>query len=140
MIIVIVALGAAGYAYYLWQGQRQASASANFQTTVAQRGSLTASIGATGLVRSRQSVILTWKSSGTVEAVNFAVGDQAPAGERLAELSQTSLPQNVILARRPGKRPANIGRFVHQRRKRQSPGAAIHLDLRQQREERAIPA
>jgi len=99
VIIVIGALAAAGYAYYLWQGKQRASASANFQTTVAQRGSLTATIGATGLVRSRQNVVLTWKSSGTVEAVNFTVGDQAPAGERLAELSQTSLPQNVILAR-----------------------------------------
>lgn len=72
VIIVIGALAAAGYAYYLWQGKQRASASANFQTTVAQRGSLTATIGATGLVRSRQNVVLTWKSSGTVEEIGRA--------------------------------------------------------------------
>ncbi len=98
-VIAIAILGAAGYAYFRWRGQQQSSAFANLQTTPAQRGAFTASIGATGLVRSRQSVLLSWKTSGTVENVDYTVGDLVSAGTRLAELSQTSLPQNVILAR-----------------------------------------
>ena len=49
-------------------------------------------------MRSNQAANLVWKTTGTVGDVFVEVGDEVEAGEKLAELSQTSLPQNVILA------------------------------------------
>ena len=62
------------------------------------RGDLTATIGATGSVRANQSADLLWLTTGTVDKVNVEVGDQVNKGDILADLLQTSLPQNVILA------------------------------------------
>jgi HlyD family secretion protein len=70
-----------------------------FQTDPARLGSLTASVGATGTVRSNQTATLAWQTSGTVESVDAAAGATVDAGSTLAELSDTSVPQNVILAR-----------------------------------------
>ncbi|MFH1632849.1 MAG: efflux RND transporter periplasmic adaptor subunit [Chloroflexota bacterium] len=57
-----------------------------------------ATIGATGTVRSNQSAVLTWQTSGTVERVNVLIGDQVSRDQELATLEQTSLPQSVIMA------------------------------------------
>lgn len=75
-----------------------ANAASAFQTEIASRGTLTASIGATGTVRANQSASLTWQTSGTVEAVNVTTGQVVNAGSVLATLSQASLAQNIILA------------------------------------------
>lgn len=69
-----------------------------YQTTTIERGNLTATVGATGTVRARQSAVLAWQTTGTVEKVNAQIGDTVHAGDVLASLSQTSLPQNIILA------------------------------------------
>lgn len=98
-ILLLLALLVGGYfAYTQWQGQQRAAAMMNFQTAPAERGELVATVGATGVVRSRQAVQLTWKTSGTVAQVFVQVGDKVKAGDRLAELEQTSLPQTIILA------------------------------------------
>jgi HlyD family secretion protein len=97
-IILAVILGG-GYYYFRYNAQKKAAElTGNLQTETATRGSLTATIGATGQVRSQQTADLVWKTSGTVENFYFKVGDQVKAGDKLAELSQTSLPQTVILA------------------------------------------
>jgi HlyD family secretion protein len=75
-----------------------AAALANLQTASIERGSLTATIGATGSVRAIQSAILAWGANGTVEDVNVAVGDIVSADDVLASLELSSLPQTVILA------------------------------------------
>ena len=74
---------------------RRNSAGSNgiFQTAEVTRGDLVATVGATGTVRSHQTAILVWQTSGTVEDVNVEVGDRV-----LARLEKTSLPQNIILA------------------------------------------
>lgn len=69
-----------------------------FQTAIVGRGDLTATVGATGSVRARQSATLIWQTSGTVEKVNVQIGDTVQAGDVLASLSKTSLPQSIILA------------------------------------------
>ncbi|MGB7876761.1 MAG: biotin/lipoyl-binding protein, partial [Anaerolineales bacterium] len=69
-----------------------------FQTTTIERGDLTATVGATGTVRSRQTATLVWQTTGTVEDVNVKTGDEVKAGEVLASLSKTSLAQNIIMA------------------------------------------
>jgi HlyD family secretion protein len=99
-IIILVVLAAAGFfGYQYWQSQQAQAAISNYQTTTIRRGDLTATVGATGVVRSNQSTILTWQTSGVVESVNVAVGDLVSAGQALAELQAESLPQNIILAR-----------------------------------------
>jgi len=69
-----------------------------FQTAMIERGNLTATVGATGTVRARQTATLVWQTTGTVENVNVQIGDDVKADDVLASLSKTSLSQNLILA------------------------------------------
>jgi HlyD family secretion protein len=100
IIILIVAslviLGYFGYQRYI--GVR-ANAASNFQTVTLTRGDLTASVGATGTVRSNHTSILAWQLSAKVEEITVAVGDTVAVGQELAKLEEKSLPQAVILAR-----------------------------------------
>ena len=96
VIVVIVAIIFGFQAFSA--GQRTARLTEDLQTESIQVGSLEAIVGATGTVRANQSVQLSWQTSGTVDQVNVQVGDQVEAGETLASLRQSSLPQNVILA------------------------------------------
>lgn len=98
LVIVVIATGVFGFTRYR-QNQQQAALLAELQTTEVQVGKLVSTIGATGTVRSNQSATLTWQTSGTVEAVNVHVGDRVKKGDILASLAETSLPQNVILAK-----------------------------------------
>jgi HlyD family secretion protein len=69
-----------------------------FQTAVTERGSLQATVGATGSVRARQSAVLLWETTGILEKVNANVGDKVSEGDVLASLNKASLNQSVILA------------------------------------------
>lgn len=95
--VAIIAVVIGGVFYV--RGRNQASTASQLQTVEAARGDLTATIGATGTVRSNQSAVLTWQTSGSVETVNVAVGDSINSGDVLATLLETSLPQNGILAK-----------------------------------------
>ncbi len=99
LVIILVAIVSAG-AYFIWtiRNQRQAAVAANLQTVNAGRGSLTATVGATGEVRANQTATLNWQASGTVGEVNILVGDPVTVGQVLASLEQTSLSQSIILA------------------------------------------
>lgn len=99
LLIVLAVLTGGGYYYYTrWSAQQASASLANLQTSQAERGELVATIGATGQVRSNQFTLLNWKTTGTVERVSVQVGEPVQAGQKLAELAQTSLPQNIILA------------------------------------------
>ncbi len=78
----------------------RAAQNGDFQVETIGRGNLVATIGATGTVRTNQSVNLIWESSGIVESVSVQVGDEIQAGDQLAGLLIASLPQNVILAQK----------------------------------------
>jgi HlyD family secretion protein len=69
-----------------------------FQTAKVERGNLTATIGATGTVRAKQTAVLIWQAAGTVDTVNVKVGDNIPSDFVMAYLTKTSLPQSVIMA------------------------------------------
>jgi multidrug resistance efflux pump len=71
-------------------------ADAFYQTEEIGRGTLRATVGATGTVHARQSAVLSWQVAGTVENVYVEVGDQVRQDEVLADLDRTSLPQSVI--------------------------------------------
>jgi HlyD family secretion protein len=70
-----------------------------YQTTKLEKGNLTATVGATGTVRAKQDAVLVWQTNGTVDKVYVNVGDQVQVGDILASLLESSLPQNVILAK-----------------------------------------
>jgi HlyD family secretion protein len=96
IIPVVVILGIiALFLVFRPRGNEQAG---RFQFATIERGNLTATVGATGSVRARQTASVVWLSAGTVEDVNVKIGDKVKAGDVLASLSKTSLPQNIILA------------------------------------------
>jgi len=68
------------------------------QTQPAERGNLTAVVGATGTVRPNQSASLLFETSGVVDGVTVEVGDPVKVGQVLATLRQTSVPASVIAA------------------------------------------
>jgi HlyD family secretion protein len=74
------------------------AANASLQTQVLEKGNLTAIVGATGTVRANQSAMITWQTSGRIEQINHQIGDSVTAGQILAVLAESSLPQTVILA------------------------------------------
>ncbi len=98
--LFIVVLAGAGIYFYLSSKAAKAAelAMADLKTAVLEVGTLETTISATGNVRSRQQVDLTWSSVGIVEDVKVKLGDSVPAGSQLATLAQSSLPQTVILA------------------------------------------
>lgn len=100
IIIVIVLAGIAGgiFLFVRSRAQSQANALDSLQTEVARRGELIAGIGATGTVRANQTAALGWQTSGSVARVIPSAGDLVEKDQLLAELEETSLPQNVILA------------------------------------------
>ncbi len=67
-------------------------------TATVEKGELVATVGGTGKVEANKSATLGWKTSGNVSKVYVENGGSITSGDILAELSQTSLPQNVILA------------------------------------------
>lgn len=67
-------------------------------TATVEKGELVATVGGTGKVEANKSAMLGWKTSGNVSKVYVENGGSVTFGDILAELSQTSLPQNVILA------------------------------------------
>lgn len=97
LLLFLLIAGAAAAALMFRSGSADDTAS-QFQTETIQRGNLTATIGATGTVRAKQSATLVWQVAGTVDVVNVKVGDNVPADFVLAYLEKTSLPQSVILA------------------------------------------
>lgn len=98
-ILIVIAVFIIAFFAIRWFRDQQNDAIINeLQTAVVSRGNLTATVGATGIVRPNQSTILTWGTTGTVEAINVRNQDMVEPGVILASLDQTSLPQNVILA------------------------------------------
>ena len=97
LVLVVVIVGGL-LAFQYFRDQQRAAAFNDLQTVPTTRGSLTATVGATGSVRPNQSVLLSFQTTGTVEDVNVSVGSSVEAGDILVNLRQSSLPQNVILA------------------------------------------
>jgi HlyD family secretion protein len=95
IVLLIVLIGVSAF---LFTRRTNADTASQFQTATIQRGNLTATIGATGTVRARQTAVLIWQAAGTVDTVNVKVGDNVPADFVMAYLTKTSLPQSVIMA------------------------------------------
>lgn len=98
VILGIVIAVAAGLYFYTSSQARKAQAESKYQTEKIARGTFTASVGATGTVHSNQSAVLIWQTNGIVESINVKLDDQVNAHDVLAQLSKTSLTQNIIMA------------------------------------------
>jgi HlyD family secretion protein len=99
-IIIAIAVIAGGvYGFIYFRERNLANAAPQYQTSTIARGELTATIGATGTVRSNQSAMLPWQTSGSVETVDVAAGEKVAEGAVLAALAESSLPQSGILAK-----------------------------------------
>lgn len=96
IFLVLIAVGLF-FAYRYFSARKQ-NAAEQFQTVKAEKGTLVATIGATGTVRSYQTSILNWQTTGIIGEIKVAPGDKVKAGDVLATLQPTSLPQAVILA------------------------------------------
>lgn len=97
-IIIATVILIAVVAGFVLNARAKSATDSEYQTVKVERGNLTATVGATGTVRSNQNALLSWQTSGAVEEVNVSVGDRVSAGVILASLEKTSLPQNIILA------------------------------------------
>ena len=86
------------FAWSLFRRGGMASALDSLQTETVRRSDLSITVEADGVVRPKQTALLIWKTSGTVDQVDVAVGDPVSAGQELASLAPTSLPQYMILA------------------------------------------
>lgn len=95
LLLLIVGAAVSGWAF---TQRRAAQAASTYQTATLKHGNLTATIGATGTVRAKQTAELIWQAAGTVDVVNVKVGDNVPEDFVIAYLKKTSLPQSVILA------------------------------------------
>ena len=101
VIGIIVVVGAGGFlAYRAWVARQASTASAvNIQTTTVERGSLPATISTAGTVRSGQSAVINWQTSGKVGSIKVKLGDQVQADQVLAVLDPNSLAPSMINAR-----------------------------------------
>ncbi len=97
IVLLVVAVGGF-FGFQALSGNRSANAAQNFQTEPITRGSLTATVGATGTVDADQTALLTFQTSGTVGEVNVELGQEVVEGELLASLIESSLPSSIILA------------------------------------------
>ncbi len=82
LVVAVVLVG--GY-YLLFPGGAQ------YETAVAAPRDIQESVTASGMVDSDQNVSLSFRSAGTVAAVNVSVGDHVTAGEVLASLDNSAL-------------------------------------------------
>jgi HlyD family secretion protein len=99
VVLVVILLAGGIYGYQSYRSIQTASAAqASLKTASLELGSLSATISATGKVRSGQTATLNWQTSGIIEAISVKTGDTVKVGQKLATLQQTSLPQSVILA------------------------------------------
>ncbi len=70
-----------------------------YETAKVQKDDLFTSINASGAVRSKQSAVLAWQTTGVVGQVNVTRGQVVSTDDVLAQLKDSSLPQSIILAR-----------------------------------------
>jgi HlyD family secretion protein len=98
LIVLAVLIAAGWFALGRWRAQQRAAALSDLQTVTLERGDLVATIGATGVVRANQTGLLAWQTTGTIDEVFVEVGQAVSTDEVLADLQESSLPQNILAA------------------------------------------
>lgn len=102
-IIVIVVVGAGLYGgniyYQRSQAQKRLATIASLQTVRVSTGTIQATVGASGSLRTNQSATISWQTNGKVQQVNVKGGSQVKANDVLAQLDPLSLSQALISAK-----------------------------------------
>jgi len=99
IIPVVIAVAVIGiFAYRAYSQAQIEQAMAELQTQVVRMGPLTATVGATGVVRANQSATLSFQTSGTVDTVNVEQGDRVNADRLLAALDRKTVSSQIALA------------------------------------------
>lgn len=88
VVLVIVLVAVAGGAYLLLRDPSEAQAAAN--TTTAQRGTVAATVSASGTVESTRTLQASFVASGTVTQILVGVGDHVAKHEVMAKLESTA--------------------------------------------------
>ena len=96
--LLVVVLLAAGGAWYVQAQRHRQPETAQWHTAKIKRGTLEASVSASGTVRAAQSATLVWQTNGIVGEVHAALGDKVTKDEVLASLRQSSWPQALLQA------------------------------------------
>ncbi|MCK2218907.1 biotin/lipoyl-binding protein [Actinomadura sp. ATCC 31491] len=97
--LAVLLLGGAAFAYaQLGTGDEAAGASA-VRTVTAGRGTVVASVSATGAVESAKSRALSFGTSGTVEKIYVKAGDKVDKGEILARLDDDAAQESLSAAK-----------------------------------------
>jgi HlyD family secretion protein len=100
LLAIILALGGAAYfawQYYLAESQKPIDVS-KLTTVTVSRGSISATIGATGTLRSKQTATIYWTTSGRVGKINKKAGDAVKTGDVIAEIDPTTYTSQIITA------------------------------------------
>ncbi len=99
IIGVIAVLLIAGGAYMKVKASKQSTTTSNLKTATVAIGEVMSTISGSGTVESQQNANVTWKTSGTVQSVSFAIGQLVQDGEELAALDPSTLPSSVLQAK-----------------------------------------
>lgn len=92
VIVVLAVLSAAGYFGLQELQRRQAEAAApNYEAVTINRGDISATVSATGVVLPEREVNMAFPASGAIARVNVDVGQAVKAGDVLATLDTTDL-------------------------------------------------
>jgi multidrug efflux pump subunit AcrA (membrane-fusion protein) len=103
LLVLLAAVVVGGYYAYTQYTSFQAAAAAaaalkNIQYGTVTRGTLSASVSATGNIVPVNTAKLTFRSAGIVQNVNVKVGDAVKAGDVLARLDTTDLELTLATA------------------------------------------
>ena len=101
IVLAIVVIAVVGI--LILRKRASSTATTQYQTVAAEKGTLTATIGATGTVRSNQTAVMIWQNTATIGVVNVKPGDQIKTGDVLASLilapvTQSTLESNLVTA------------------------------------------
>ncbi len=99
MVAFVVVLVVLGLGFLGIRRMQHSTVSASTQPTVTvQRGSLTASVSASGSVESADAVDLSFQTSGQVKEIKVQEGDTVKAGQEIARLDTTDADLQVAQA------------------------------------------
>ncbi|MEW1841623.1 biotin/lipoyl-binding protein [Nonomuraea angiospora] len=96
--LVVLLLGGAALAY-AQLGTGQAAGQTAVRTVTASRGSVVASVSASGAVESSKSRALSFGTTGTVEKVYVKAGDKVSKGDLLARLDDDAAQESLSAAK-----------------------------------------
>ncbi len=99
IIAIVVGVAVIGFfAFRAYSQEQVAQAMAELKTEVIRKGPLTATVGATGIVRANQSATLSFQATGRIESVNVKEGDLVNANRVLATLDRKTVSAQIALA------------------------------------------